>query len=82
MIQRNVKISNKLGLHARPAAEFVEKANTFKSRISVEKDGKKVNAKSIIEILTLGAKYGCSIKITAEGEDEAEAVEALAKLLS
>jgi len=82
MIEKTVKILNKIGLHARPAAEFVEKANTFKSKISVEKDGKKVNAKSIVEILTLGARYGSSIKITAEGEDEEEAVEELIKLLS
>jgi len=82
MIQKTVEILNKTGLHARPAAKFVEKASKFKSKITIEKDGKKADAKSILSVLALGVGQGSKIKITAEGEDEQKAVEQLVKLLN
>lgn len=82
MVEKTVEITNKTGLHARPAAQFVEKASKFKSEITIEKDGKQVDAKSIIGVLGLGAGQGSQIKITAEGEDEQQAVDALVELLN
>ncbi len=82
MVVKTVKITNKTGLHARPAAQFVEKASKFKSKITIEKDGKQVNAKSIIAVLGLGIGLSSQIKITAEGEDEQQAVDALVELLN
>ncbi|MDI3535114.1 MAG: phosphocarrier protein HPr [Thermosediminibacterales bacterium] len=82
MIQKTVEILNKTGLHARPAAKFVEKANKFKGKITIEKDGKRADAKSILGVLGLGVGQGSKIKITAEGEDEQEAVEQLVELLN
>lgn len=82
MIQKTVEILNKTGLHARPAAKFVEKASKFKSKITIEKDGKKADAKSILSVLGLGVRQGSKIKITAEGEDEQKAVEQLVELLN
>jgi len=82
MIQKTVEILNRTGLHARPAAEFVEKASKFKSKITIEKDGKKADAKSILSVLGLGVGQGSKIKITAEGEDEQQAVEQLVELLN
>ncbi|MBO8162005.1 MAG: HPr family phosphocarrier protein [Thermosipho sp. (in: Bacteria)] len=82
MIQKTVEILNRTGLHARPAAKFVEKASKFKSKITIEKDGKKADAKSILSVLGLGVGKGSKIKITAEGEDEQQAVEQLVELLN
>lgn len=80
-MEREVTLLNKTGLHARPAALFVQEASKYKSDIKVEKDGKQVNAKSIMGILSLGVSQGTKIKITANGEDEKEALEGLAKLV-
>lgn len=80
-MEREVTLLNKTGLHARPAALFVQEASKYKSDIRVEKDGKQVNAKSIMGILSLGVSQGTKIKITANGEDEKEAVEGLVKLV-
>lgn len=74
-------ISNEVGLHARPAALFVQTANKFKARISISKDGQKVNAKSIIAVLSLGAAKGSRVVIEAAGEDEGQAIDALKKLV-
>jgi len=74
-------IRNKVGLHARPAALFVQTASKFKSKVSTVKDGREVNAKSILSVLTLGAEQGAVVTIRAEGEDEVEAVEALRELV-
>lgn len=82
MIQRTLKVVNKTGLHARPAAKFVETANRYNSRITVQKKDRKADAKSIIGILGLGASKGSIITITAEGEDESIAVETLAALIN
>jgi len=75
-------VKNKLGLHARPAALFVQAANKFDSRITVEKDNDKVNGKSIMGILTLGAERGSLIIIEAEGRDAEMAILELERLVS
>jgi phosphocarrier protein HPr len=77
-----VRISNRMGLHARPAAEFVKIAGRFEARITVEKDGMEVNGKSIMGVLMLAAEHGSRMTIRAEGEDAAEAVQALAELVN
>ena len=74
-------IENTLGLHARPAALFVQLANKFQSDVFVEKKGQKVNGKSIMGIMTLAAGKGQKITITADGNDDKEAIKALSKLL-
>jgi len=79
--EREVKIANQLGLHARPAAEFVKTANQYQSEIRVRKDELEVNGKSILGVMMLAAEYGSSITITASGEDAEEAVDALAGLV-
>ena len=81
MISREVTITNTIGLHARPATFFIQKANSFKSSIWVEKDDRKVNAKSLLGVLSLGILGGTSIKVIADGVDEEDAVEALVKLV-
>ncbi len=79
--ERTFKIVNTLGLHARAAAVLVQTANRFKSEIHVEKDGSRVNGKSIMGVLTLAAAKGTSIVVTAEGEDCEAAMAALAKII-
>lgn len=79
---RDVVIANVYGLHARPAAEFVKLAGTFKSEILVSKDGLEVNGKSIMGVMMLAAEKGSQITIKARGEDAQDAVEALANLVS
>jgi phosphotransferase system HPr (HPr) family protein len=74
-------IRNKVGLHARPAALFVRTANRFTSKVVAIKDEHEANAKSILSVLTLGADQGAVVTVRAEGEDEAEAVEALKELV-
>ena len=76
-----LRLSNKDGLHARPAAVFVQEANKFDSEIEIEFQGMKVNGKSIIGIMSLGAFYGENITIVARGRDEEVAVEALEELI-
>jgi phosphocarrier protein HPr len=80
MTTRKVKITNRAGIHARPAALLVQTANGFDSQIFLEKDSERINGKSIMGIITLGATYNSEINIIAEGKDEAEAVEAIATL--
>ena len=81
MITREVTINNQVGLHARPATFFIQKANEFKSVIWVEKDDRRVNAKSLLGVLSLGIVKGTTISIIADGVDEAQAVETLADLI-
>jgi phosphocarrier protein HPr len=81
MFQQNVIVKNKTGLHARPAALFVQTANKFKSEVFIEKDGKKVNAKSIMGVMSLAVSQGTPIIISAQGEDEKEAVIKLVELI-
>lgn len=76
-----VEVKNKTGLHARPAATFVKTANKFKSGITIKKDGKEANAKAILSVLTLGAAMGSVVSITADGEDEQQAVSTLVELI-
>ncbi|TMW72424.1 HPr family phosphocarrier protein [Alteribacter natronophilus] len=77
MIEENVTVKRKSGLQARPAALFVQEANRFTSEIFIERDGKKVNAKSIMGIMSLAVGAGKSISLTAKGSDEEEAMAAL-----
>ena len=81
MQEVTLTIRNKVGLHARPAAIFVRTASKFKSKVLAVKDGREVNAKSILSVLTLGAEQGAVVTVRAEGEDEVEAVEALKELV-
>ncbi|CAH2214840.1 HPr family phosphocarrier protein [Tepidibacter aestuarii] len=77
MIKKEFEIFNKVGLHARPAALFVQTASKFKSQISIEKDNKTVNGKSIMGVLTLGASSGDKVMIIIDGSDEDEAIKAI-----
>jgi phosphotransferase system HPr (HPr) family protein len=81
-LRKKVIVKNKLGLHARPAALFVQTANKFDSHIIVEKDKERVNGKSIMGILTLGVEQGSSIIIEAEGQDAQRAMLELERLVS
>jgi phosphocarrier protein len=74
-------IQNKIGLHARPAALMVETARKYKSNIQISYDERKVDAKSILSLLSLGVNKNANIIISAEGEDEIEAIESLKKLI-
>jgi len=78
--ERSFTIVNSLGLHARPAAIVVQTANRFRSDIQFEKDGLQINAKSIMGVLTLAAGKGSIVVVVCEGDDAAEALEALAKV--
>ncbi len=82
MQEQTTTIQNRLGLHARPAAEFVKLAAKFQSEISVGKDGMWVNGKSIMGVMTLAAEFGSEVTVRAEGDDAKEALEALVGLLS
>jgi phosphotransferase system HPr (HPr) family protein len=82
MAEKKTTVGPEEGLHARPAAAFVKKAKQFAAEIKVVKDGREVNAKSSMQIMTLGAKKGNEIVIRAEGDDAEEAVEALVELIS
>jgi len=80
-VERTFVIGNKLGLHARPAAVFVQTANRFEASVEVQKDDLKVDGKSIMGIMTLAAEMGSSIIVRAAGQDAAVAMEALAQLI-
>lgn len=82
MVEKKVVVELETGLHARPAALFVQEANKFASEIFVVKGTKKVNAKSIMGIMSLAVSRGTEITIQAEGPDAEEAVEVLAKMVS
>lgn len=82
MEEKTVRIANSLGLHARPAAEFVKLAGRFESEIRVAREDLEVNGKSIMGVLMLAAEQGASITIQAEGDDAEDAVEALADLVN
>ena len=81
MYTQNVTINNEVGLHARPATFFIQKANEFKSGIWVEKEERRVNAKSLLGVLSLGIVKGTNISLIADGSDEKEAVDALVSLI-
>ena len=79
---RTVTVNNQVGLHARPATFFIQKANEFKSSIWIEKDERRINAKSLLGVLSLGIIKGMTMDIAADGPDEQEAVEALEELIN
>lgn len=81
MVEREITIMNKLGLHARPAAQLVQTASKFKAEIKLKRKNLEVNAKSIMGVMMLAAELGSRITITAEGQDEHEAVEAVARVI-
>ena len=81
MFVKDVVVQNQVGLHARPATFFIQKANEFKSSIWVEKEERRVNAKSLLGILSLGIVGGTSIRIIADGTDEQDAVDGLVDLV-
>jgi catabolite repression HPr-like protein len=81
MVEKKVEVKLKSGLQARPAAMFVQEANRFSSEIFLEKDGKKVNAKSIMGLMSLAVGTGSEVTISAAGHDEADAIEALSKFI-
>ncbi len=82
MLSRNVKIINKLGMHARPAALLTKTANLFGCKITITKNGKTIDAKSILAVMTLAAKCGEEITITADGSGEAVALDSLVSLVT
>lgn len=82
MYLKEVVVSNQVGLNARPATFLIQKANEYESHIWVEKDGCGVNAKSLLGILSLGIVKGTTIRVSAEGQDEKEAVDALVELIA
>ena len=81
MFVKEVTVQNHVGLHARPATFFIQKANEFKSSIWVEKEERRVNAKSLLGVLSLGIVKGTPITLIADGSDEKEAVTALVELV-
>ena len=81
MCVKEVLVQNQVGLHARPATFFIQKANEYKSSIWVEKEERRVNAKSLLGVLSLGIVGGTSTRIIADGSDEEEAVENLVELV-
>lgn len=81
MITKELRIENNVGLHARPATFFIQKANEFQSSIWVEKEERRVNAKSLLGVLSLGIVGGTTIQVIADGVDEQDAMNALANLV-
>ena len=81
MYTQEITVNNEVGLHARPATFFIQKANEFKSSIWVEKEERRVNAKSLLGVLSLGIVGGTQIDIIADGSDEQEAVDSLVALV-
>lgn len=81
MYTREITVKNEVGLHARPATYFIQKATEFKSGIWVEKEERRVNAKSLLGVLSLGIMKDTTVTLIADGSDEKEAVDALAELI-
>lgn len=82
MIQQELEIINKLGLHARAAAKLVKLSSSFASSIDIEKEGQRVNSKSIMGVMMLAASHGSKVTIFADGEDEQEALAAVVDLIN
>jgi phosphocarrier protein HPr len=80
MVEREIKVTNSLGIHARPASKIVQMANRYKSKISLFRDKTVADAKSILHVMMLGANFDTSVTIQASGDDEREAVDAIAAL--
>ena len=81
MLVKEVTVENQVGLHARPATFFIQKANEYKCALWVEKDERRVNAKSLLGVMSLGIVGGTTIQLIADGVDEAEAIDGLVKLI-
>jgi len=81
MLSKNITIQNSVGLHARPATYFIQKANSYKSSIWIENRDRRANAKSLLGVLSLGISKGDEITILADGVDEQEAVDGLVELI-
>ena len=82
MTKRDVTITNNIGLHARPATFFIQKANSYKSLVWIEKEDRKINAKSLLGVLSLGIAQGMTVTLIADGADENEAVNGLFDLVN
>lgn len=82
MVSKEVMINNQVGLHARPATFFIQKANEYKCSIWVEKEDRRVNAKSLLGVLSLGIVKGTAVNIIADGSDEEEAIAELMELVN
>ena len=82
MVKREMAITNNIGLHARPATFFIQKANTFKASIWVEREDRRVSAKSLLGVLSLGIAQGMTVTLIADGQDEEEALEGLSELIN
>ena len=82
MISRNITIKNSVGLYARPATFFIQKANTYKSSIWIQKDDRRVNAKSLLGVLSMASSGGSTVTLIADGPDETEALNGLELLVS
>jgi phosphocarrier protein len=82
MVIKEAVINNQVGLHARPATFFIQKANEFRCSVWIEKDERRVNAKSLLGVLSLGIVKGTSINIIADGEDENSAIDTLTELIA
>jgi phosphocarrier protein len=80
MTERILTIRNRAGMHARPAALLVKTASAFKAQLFIEKDGERVNGKSIMGVITLGATYNSQLKVIADGPDEVAALDAMERL--
>ena len=81
MFSKEVEVNNQIGLHARPATFFIQRANEFKASIWIEKEARKVNAKSLLGVLSLGITRGTKVTIIADGSDEETAVNSLVELI-
>jgi len=81
-ISRDIEIINKLGLHARAAAQLVQVASSCSSHIEIEKDGRRINGKSIMGVMMLAASKGSTITLHVEGEDEQESIDKLVELIN
>lgn len=82
MLKKDITITNSIGLHARPATFFIQKANSYKCLIWVEKDERKVNAKSLLGVLSLGIAKGMTVTLIADGQDEDAAISGLSQLIN
>ena len=82
MYIKQATVNNQVGLHARPATFFIQKANEFKSSIWIEKDERRVNAKSLLGVLSLGIVKGTTVTLVADGADEQEAIDTLTALIN
>ncbi len=82
MVTKDITVNNQVGLHARPATYFIQKANDFRSSIWVQRENRRVNAKSLLGVLSLGITKGSTITIIADGTDEEQAVAGLCELIS